>query len=295
MEKIVLLLMTTVSLISAAGFSCSEARTPMEKLICSNEGLSRMDDTLADHYRVLFNASNELGRKSLKRVQLSWLKKRNSTGVSSPRDVVNMYRKQIDRMAHFRILHESGNEDVDITIDSAVQKLYAMMVDQDMFVSTKTTTRLNDSLFLIHVESASPIVLGIYAVNVQVGKTKRLIGGSPDIIYYPRSSTPIELVKTTGIRKGKVSSTISAIYPSDNSSTGAKIEKFSSFIYDGVSGGCGRGESIGITESKVLKSYSIEKKNRIYELVCTILYENCKNGDTSTVIERYPIPVVGGE
>jgi uncharacterized protein len=53
MKKILLLLTLTTTLLFSASFDCTKAKTDVEKLICSNEELSQLDDKLQESYNIL--------------------------------------------------------------------------------------------------------------------------------------------------------------------------------------------------------------------------------------------------
>ncbi|HTY26122.1 MAG TPA: lysozyme inhibitor LprI family protein, partial [Desulfomonilaceae bacterium] len=57
---------------SAASFDCSRATTPVEKLICADDGLSQLDESLSKTYKeVLLSAPDPAG---LKQEQVKWLR-----------------------------------------------------------------------------------------------------------------------------------------------------------------------------------------------------------------------------
>ena len=59
----------------AASFDCTKAGNFVEKSICSDEQLSKLDDSLAEVYKKAIKASST--EKELKRNQNNWLSKRN--------------------------------------------------------------------------------------------------------------------------------------------------------------------------------------------------------------------------
>jgi glucose/arabinose dehydrogenase/uncharacterized protein len=58
----------------AASFDCSKAQTPTEKLVCTDETLSRLDEQLADAYRTAQKRAES--RIALRDAQRTWLKTR---------------------------------------------------------------------------------------------------------------------------------------------------------------------------------------------------------------------------
>ncbi|ENK4560146.1 lysozyme inhibitor LprI family protein [Yersinia enterocolitica] len=63
----------------AASFDCSKSNASYEKIICSDNVLSRMDDALSNNYRAVMNSNRPQKIKDLlKQDQISWLNKRNA-------------------------------------------------------------------------------------------------------------------------------------------------------------------------------------------------------------------------
>ena len=78
-EMMVLVLLLTSLLASpaslAAGFDCTKAHTPVEKLICADPGLSRQDEQISRLYAVRRQAVTEsTARQSLQDGQVRWLR-----------------------------------------------------------------------------------------------------------------------------------------------------------------------------------------------------------------------------
>ena len=66
------LLVGLASLAGAASFDCAKARAPMEKLICSDPGLSTLDEQLNAAYKEAITRSN--ARPQITQWQRDWLK-----------------------------------------------------------------------------------------------------------------------------------------------------------------------------------------------------------------------------
>ncbi len=76
MMKLILLAFCLLpSLCLAASFDCSKASTPTEKLICTNDGLSHMDDLMQMLYSRALKQTGE--KELLKNMQLEWLMERD--------------------------------------------------------------------------------------------------------------------------------------------------------------------------------------------------------------------------
>jgi uncharacterized protein YecT (DUF1311 family) len=64
----------------AASYDCGKASTAVEKLICSDDQLSQLDDELVDIYK--HAVKEEKGGSVIKNSQGGWLKSRNNCGTS---------------------------------------------------------------------------------------------------------------------------------------------------------------------------------------------------------------------
>lgn len=60
---------------SAASFDCAKASTRIEKMICQDDGLSRLDDQMADNYKAQLAA--QPNDPSVREAQARWLQERN--------------------------------------------------------------------------------------------------------------------------------------------------------------------------------------------------------------------------
>ena len=70
--------------LSAASFECNRAETRIEKMICAEAELSKLDDDLAGAYAIaLENRSQSDTKEALKNDQKTWLKERNTCGDTS--------------------------------------------------------------------------------------------------------------------------------------------------------------------------------------------------------------------
>ena len=70
--------------LSAASFDCNRAETQIEKMICAEAELSKLDEDLAGAYAIaLENRSQSDTKEALKNDQKTWLKERNTCGDTS--------------------------------------------------------------------------------------------------------------------------------------------------------------------------------------------------------------------
>jgi len=71
-------LLLTASTACAASFDCTKATTKVEKMICANAGLSKLDGELGKAYFKVLKTFH--GMPSIRQKQREWLKKRNKCG-----------------------------------------------------------------------------------------------------------------------------------------------------------------------------------------------------------------------
>lgn len=100
---ITLFALAAVSLAHAAGFDCTKASTLVEKEICADPTLSRLDDALNIDHEVVMNSLSNLSidvarekLSGLSREQTAWLKERNRC--TSGTCLESSYRKRIHQL-----------------------------------------------------------------------------------------------------------------------------------------------------------------------------------------------------
>jgi len=76
MRKFVVLTIILSALLFGASFDCTKATTNVEKMICQNESLSKLDENLSQSFKEAMQQSTD--KEQLKKVQLGWLKERNT-------------------------------------------------------------------------------------------------------------------------------------------------------------------------------------------------------------------------
>ena len=59
----------------AASFDCNKASNTAEKEICNNPKLSKLDEEIAEQYKMIFSLADEDTRKVIRANQSKWLKK----------------------------------------------------------------------------------------------------------------------------------------------------------------------------------------------------------------------------
>lgn len=80
---------------TAASFDCDKAATKVEKLICSDAALSKLDDELAVAYKT--GRQDEKQAEAVRKAQKEWLKDRNTC--SDAGCVKRVYEKRLQRLA----------------------------------------------------------------------------------------------------------------------------------------------------------------------------------------------------
>lgn len=103
---------TLASNIYAASFDCAKASTLVEDVICSDNDISTLDETLSSSYRdALANTNNA---SNIKLDQRNWLKKRNSC--KDKACLQSMYEQRINDLASVNPLPKKVGDCVDSSI-----------------------------------------------------------------------------------------------------------------------------------------------------------------------------------
>ena len=87
----------------AASFNCQKAATSVEKEICSNPTLSKLDDALAENYKYMMAANiGDGARKDLKQTQREWIAKRNKC--ADGKCIEAAYRSRVDEVCDYPVI-----------------------------------------------------------------------------------------------------------------------------------------------------------------------------------------------
>ncbi|MGW8207301.1 MAG: MliC family protein [Hyphomicrobiaceae bacterium] len=109
---IILMLSTGSALAASPAFDCSKAEAgSIEALICNNDGLAKLDRTLADVYSSALKKAADEHPPVLKAEQRGWIRERNKCWKSDdkPRCVANAYRRRIAELqARYRLVPGRG-------------------------------------------------------------------------------------------------------------------------------------------------------------------------------------------
>lgn len=92
-----------IPLSHAASFDCQKASTSIEKAICSNPTLSKLDDVLAENYKYMMAANiGDGARKDLKQTQRAWIAKRNKC--ADGKCIEAAYRSRVDEVCDYPVI-----------------------------------------------------------------------------------------------------------------------------------------------------------------------------------------------
>jgi len=91
---LIIALLMASSVAHATSFNCAKASTYVEKTICSDATLGKLDDALTQNYNVM--RASDLGDDgaALKKEQRAWIAQRNKC--ATDQCLVDLYRKRID-------------------------------------------------------------------------------------------------------------------------------------------------------------------------------------------------------
>lgn len=104
MKKIFLIVLLNLfsNFVIAASFDCKKASTFVEKTICSEPLLSKLDDALAENYKSMYYSNFGGSQKSLKAEQLRWLASRNKCTNSAC--LIKSYQKRVDETCDYGVV-----------------------------------------------------------------------------------------------------------------------------------------------------------------------------------------------
>ncbi|WP_168224696.1 lysozyme inhibitor LprI family protein [Rhodoferax aquaticus] len=86
----------------AASFDCSKASTYVERTICTDAQLERLDVALAENYKGMLASDFGGSRKLLQEEQLRWLTQRNQC--KTAKCLIDAYRKRVDETCDYGVV-----------------------------------------------------------------------------------------------------------------------------------------------------------------------------------------------
>ncbi len=87
---------------TAASFDCKKASTWLEKTVCANPELSKLDEQMAKAYQDALKSLSPEGQKETKQYQKQWLKMISSSS-NSEDGLKNQYKERIKQLQHILI------------------------------------------------------------------------------------------------------------------------------------------------------------------------------------------------
>ncbi len=84
----------------AVSFDCSKASTFIEKAICSDPLLGKLDDALSSNYKAMLGADG-ISKNTVRQEQRMWLANRNKC--TNNKCLIDMYRKRVDETCDYGV------------------------------------------------------------------------------------------------------------------------------------------------------------------------------------------------
>jgi uncharacterized protein len=113
-RTIILILLVSASISQAASFDCSKASTFVEKTICGDTMLGKLDEALSDNYKMMLGSDiGEGAEQDLKATQKKWLKERNKCKDNNC--LIEAYRNRVDEICEYPVI--SGMHPICISSD----------------------------------------------------------------------------------------------------------------------------------------------------------------------------------
>lgn len=120
----------------AASFDCNTVASGVEKMICSDHKLSRLDDYLSQNYKIAMGPDMPEEEKSkIKKSQIDWLNKRNAC--TDTQCIERIYSKQMDYLWNECFDHLTGKIEY-IQFSEAIDKIKRDLASQDYNKAHKT-------------------------------------------------------------------------------------------------------------------------------------------------------------
>jgi uncharacterized protein len=85
----------------AASFDCRKAGTPVEKLVCADPVLGRLDEALDANYQAMLTVDVGRSRQALRSEQLDWLARRNRC--KDAQCLLQAYRERVDETCDYGV------------------------------------------------------------------------------------------------------------------------------------------------------------------------------------------------
>lgn len=128
-KSLFILSMMACSTSYAASFDCNKATSDVEKMICSDHKLSRLDDYLSQNYKIAMGPDMPEGSKSkIRKSQIYWIDKRNAC--TDAECMEKMYSKQMDYLWNECFDHLSGKIEY-IKFSEAIDKIKRELDSQE--------------------------------------------------------------------------------------------------------------------------------------------------------------------
>lgn len=120
----------------AASFECNTVASGVEKMICSDHKLSRLDDYLSQNYKIAMGPDMpEEAKSKIRKSQIDWLNKRNAC--TDAQCIERMYSKQMDYLWNECFDHLSGKIEY-IKFSEAIDKIKRDLASQEYNKTHKT-------------------------------------------------------------------------------------------------------------------------------------------------------------
>lgn len=136
-KSLFILSMMACSTSYAASFDCNTVDSGVEKMICSDHKLSRLDDYLSQNYKIAMGpAMPEEAKSKIRKSQIDWLNKRNAC--TDAQCIERMYSKQMDYLWNESFDHLSGKIEY-IKFSEAIDKIKRDLASQEYNKTHKTS------------------------------------------------------------------------------------------------------------------------------------------------------------
>lgn len=244
-------------------FACDDDISRIERKICDDPRLSRLDSKMAKIYARLMKYEDEEWIDALQKIQRTWLEARNSMEDDSAIYLRMRYDRQVQRLTMLdrqinpdRYRYARDSDAPERLERSAVQNIYFYTIRKSLHGPWKIE-ELYDGLYMFEAGSVQ-VSSGYRLYFENGGEVEKITGPNPSIRHRPTEWAPYFIFSVTGIDGGVMSSAFSMLSVDLETRT-TRSQRLLSYQDDGESGGCRRAEAIGLETATSLVDMKVER------------------------------------
>ncbi len=133
MRKFILVLVLTTFSLFGASFDCTKAKSDVEKAICQDDELSKLDEKLSSFYiEILDGTFSKEEQENIKQAQRNWIKERNECKVGLIDCLVDKYKLRLTSLGFYQDQYFFGKP----PIEESIVKYDLVLSENDILCSS---------------------------------------------------------------------------------------------------------------------------------------------------------------